>query len=282
MNSAALGSPQGWGLFADGETRGAQAQLGPWWAQKRDASVREGALRDSHGLAFVMRATGVTLGAPCGENYWCPDGTVCVQDLGSYYCTPLCTSENPVCPMTFECSSEHGACFKSRACGPDNECAPGMVCVDDGGLYCTRRCGVTLPCPGGYACAEELVGLGEQSCAHGVKFRSAWCSGSGTVICRLMSEDSGLRMGKSGQVQALRERCDLQHRKLRNAACGHEPHHGRLGRVTYYRSPQEGIHSSPSPANEVSGARARARSGQDGLGVPDLGKTGSGSGSGST
>jgi hypothetical protein len=42
-----------------------------------------------------------------------------------------------------------------------------------------------------------LGGLGEKTCANGVKFRSAWCSGSGTVICRLMSEDSGLRMTKS-------------------------------------------------------------------------------------
>jgi hypothetical protein len=42
-------------LFADGETRGAQAQIGPWWAQKRDASVRDGPLRDSHGLAVANR-----------------------------------------------------------------------------------------------------------------------------------------------------------------------------------------------------------------------------------
>ncbi|MCU0692917.1 MAG: amidoligase family protein [Polyangiaceae bacterium] len=28
-------------MFADGETRGAQAQIGLWWAQKRDASVRD-------------------------------------------------------------------------------------------------------------------------------------------------------------------------------------------------------------------------------------------------
>jgi hypothetical protein len=44
---------------------------------------------------------------------------------------------------------------------------------------------------------DELEGLGEETRTHGVKFRSAWCSGSGTVICRLMSEDSGLRMRKS-------------------------------------------------------------------------------------
>jgi len=42
-------------LFADGETRGAQTQIGPWWAQKQDASVREGPLRDSHRLAVADR-----------------------------------------------------------------------------------------------------------------------------------------------------------------------------------------------------------------------------------
>jgi hypothetical protein len=50
------------------------------------------------------------------------------------------------------------------------------------------------PCP---SPPVSLDGLGEETCAHGVKFRSAWCSGSGTAICRLMSECSGLRVGKS-------------------------------------------------------------------------------------
>ncbi len=36
---------------------------------------------------------------------------------------------------------------------------------------------------------EQLQGISE--------FRSAWCSGSETVICRLVSEDSGLRIDKS-------------------------------------------------------------------------------------
>jgi hypothetical protein len=74
-----------------------------------------------------------------------------VQSFGQYYCSQACSAENPACPPYYECATNLGACFKADQC--DNDvCAPGLICVDNGGKYCTTYCDAAGGCPLGYAC----------------------------------------------------------------------------------------------------------------------------------
>ncbi|HOD24630.1 MAG TPA: hypothetical protein PKK83_20185, partial [Polyangiaceae bacterium] len=87
----------------------------------------------------------------CGPNLPCADGSPCVQSLGHYYCTQVCSAPDLSCSPYYTCVPNLGACFKSEQC--DNDvCAPGLVCVDNGGKYCTTYCDSAGGCPLGYAC----------------------------------------------------------------------------------------------------------------------------------
>ena len=160
------------------------------------------------------------LDQPCaGESDTCPGELVCRANFGSFTCVPRCSAANPQCPDHYDCAINSGVCVKASSCGPDDNCAPGLVCVEDRqAKYCTPYCGPNGSCPMGYNC-QNAGGVGvcartdltgdvraSVSCATGSATPSSPSSSSVRSSSWASPKASWLLVGLAALVAAARRR----------------------------------------------------------------------------
>jgi hypothetical protein len=139
--------------------------------------------RDGDGrLLCAPRAYAAAVGALCGTDGVCAEGTKCLGTPYSAFarCAAACNDDTD-CPMDHSCedvAKDQRVC-RIRAfcstCDHDGQCGAGQACVESGGQrFCSKACTAgSTECPRYAACSD--VGGGDFRCVH----KAGGCVGDG-------------------------------------------------------------------------------------------------------